>query len=395
MGPKQIEIFWNLCDNFVGHFIRKTKLEDEIEKDSTVMIKSKSTAKGQPKELNENKSLKTWMNLNEIVIDDDYRGRVRDIPELVDEYEQAYLTRQEVPYITLEKPSRKLIDGHHRYLACLRIKERFERKELTKKETRHLKIGSIQYRYVNIPVDVEPCVYSLGLNLKNGRRASQDDIKAGVIAQLTRKPGYPVNKLSTMLGISENTVRTHGKELIKKWKKERNQLIRTLNKEGLKQEEIGLKLKTKWPWSTGTSQSNISEILSETLRVRKTGKNKAEKVDLNKNDPEPKRSTFPVDVTMNSSETPSQEDRPAPTTVSLQSSTSAENDKGKDVTVDKTVDKNDPDVRRVLKAIGKLLKGLSDQENQLIEKLLVLLEGERDKTFSSLTALLDGYKGKV
>jgi protein gp37 len=222
-----------------------------------------------------------WVNLNQIRIDDSYKGRTEEFPELVEEYVQAYLTNQRVPPITIEKSTGRIIDGNHRRLAKLQIKDRFEKGELTKEDVSHLEVGSIEYGYAIIPEDVVPCVFSLSFNLRNGKRASKKDVKFCVLEQFTQKPGYPVKKLAKMLGIHEETIRTYAGDLIGNWKQERNELIRTLSKNGLKQEEIESKLKTQWPWATGMSQAAISDILSEKAENLKTDKNKTELVESN------------------------------------------------------------------------------------------------------------------
>ena len=241
-------------------------------------IKSAEVAPTEQSSNNNAWSKTDWINLDEIRIDDNYKGRTKDFPELVDEYVIAYLANHNVPPIRLEKKSGKLIDGHHRYRAQVRIKELLENNELTEDDVSHLKVGSIEYIYVNIFEYIEPCVQSLMFNLSNGKRASQEDIKRCVIKQFTLRPGYPVKDLAKKLGLHEDTVRTHCKGLIDLWKQDRDDFVKKLDKEGLNQEAIAVKLSEKWPWANGISQPTISNILLEKPKNLETNKNMIELV---------------------------------------------------------------------------------------------------------------------
>jgi len=271
-------------------------------------IKSAEVAPTEQSSNNNAWSKTQWVNLNLIRIDDNYKGRTEEFPELVEEYVQAYLAGHRVPPVRLEKKSGKLIDGHHRYKARMRIKELLEQNALTKEDVSHLKVGSIEYVHVNIFEYIEPCVQSLMFNLMNGKRATKEDIRHCIIEQYTHRPGYPVKKLAELLGVHEDTVRVHAKNCLDDWKQDRDDFVKKLDKEGLKQEAIEVKLSERWPWANGISQSTISNILLEKPKNLKTDKNKTELVKPNPVVIEPTSSTSFLVVSQDNQEDSCEED---------------------------------------------------------------------------------------
>jgi hypothetical protein len=113
----------------------------------------------------------------------------------------------------LESDTNKLVDGHHRYKALLRIRDLGKQGELTAEDVfKVLRADLIEVEYVDIPEGIAPCLFSLNFNMSHGRKASIDDIKAAVRKQFEIDKSFTAKKLAACIGVSEDTATRYCEE---------------------------------------------------------------------------------------------------------------------------------------------------------------------------------------
>ena len=221
-------------------------------------------------------------DVNAIVIDEAYLGRVSEYPELIDQYFDAYLAGEDIPLIILEQGTNKLLEGFHRLQALTKIAQLIEHDKLAKNKIPKVFNGHhIECEYVVVPEGVEPCIYSLHCNMRHGKTASSEDIKRAVQIQFRNKPGTSVQQLASFLGVSDDTARRYADEPLRERKQKIDAFVIKSDEEGKTQEEIEKSLKDMFPGARGTSRATISGILSENRKAQKLTKTEP---DTNKTD---------------------------------------------------------------------------------------------------------------
>ena len=211
------------------------------------------------------------ININRVVIDNLYLGRENEIPELIDEYVEAYLAGGDVPPIRVERNTNKLVDGHHRYKALLRIWELIKQSEVASKDVNKAFVSDlINVEYVDIPEGIAPCLFSVNFNMSHGQKASTDDIKAAVREQFKMDKSFTAKKLAACIGLSEDTARRYCEEPNRERKEEIRKFIVKSDEQEKSQEQIEKELHEIYSDVPGTSQATISKILSENRNVAKT-----------------------------------------------------------------------------------------------------------------------------
>jgi hypothetical protein len=208
------------------------------------------------------------------VVDKTYRGRVSEIPNLIDEYFDAYLADHDVPPIRLEQSTKKLLDGYHRHEALKKIKQLIDQGELDKNNIPEVFVGDdcdlIHYEPSDIPSGIEACLFSLGCNMRHGRKASVEDIKVAVKEQFRVNPGYTAKELAVFLGVSDDTARRYAADAIREQKEKRNSIIEKCRDESKTQQQTVECLKEEMPGVRGTSRATVSAFLSENRNPPKT-----------------------------------------------------------------------------------------------------------------------------
>jgi hypothetical protein len=221
-------------------------------------------------------------DVNAIVIDEAYLGRVSEYPELIDQYFDAYLAGEDIPPIILEQGTNKLLEGFHRLQALKKIASLIEQGNLPKNKIPKVFNGRhIECEYVVVPEGVEPCIYSLHCNMRHGKTASSEDIKRAVQIQFRNKPGTSVQQLASFLGVSDDTARRYADEPLRERKQKIDAFVIKSDEEGKTQEEVEKSLKDMFPGARGTSRATISGILSENRKAQKLTKTEP---DTNKTD---------------------------------------------------------------------------------------------------------------
>lgn len=224
------------------------------------------------------------IDINSVVIDPNYLGRVSRNPELIDIYVDVYLAGQYLPLIRVEKGTNKLLDGYHRFQALKKIIELISKGDLPKRQRPKVIYHDyhyIKYEPVDVPKEIDPQLYSLNCNIRHGKPASREDIEAAVRTQFRNRPGYTVPELAIYLGISEDKARRHAAEAIEERNQKRDSIIIQLNEEGKTQEQIAKILQEKLPGAPGTSQPSVSKFLFKNSKNPKTNKTEP---DTNKTD---------------------------------------------------------------------------------------------------------------
>lgn len=327
-------------------------------------------------EVSEKKDSETC-DINQVIVDESYLGRNSKISELIDDYEQAYLSGKKFPPIKLERKTKKIVDGHHRYAALIRINKKCEQGKLNREDLSHIFNGEfIKVQYVHIPEELEPCFFTLGFNTTHGRKVSMDDIKTAVKVQFEKRPGYAVKELSKFLGVSEQTARKYAENVLHERKEKIKEYVIEASKQGKIQEEIEKELHEMFPGASGISQSTISKILSENSTNRKTNKTESTKNEM--------------DLDSNSNE-----DAPIPTDDENQAEAPVESTPEDSESDSLNIEESDDSKVSENPNFAKCMNVLEDLEETIISRLEFLSSAEVDKILNRLELLAINVENKA
>ncbi len=204
------------------------------------------------------------IDINKIIIDKTYLGRVAQDADIITLYKEAILSGSSFPAIKLERFTNKLVDGGHTYKALRIIDKMCKKGELKKEDYPNAFTGElVRVEYVDIPEDKLPSFFAMTCNITHGQRPSPKDIEAIATLQFAFNRSYGVKDLARDMQFSETKATEYSKKAREARKAIVEKYIIEASKGGKTQKEIETDLKEKYPTWKGISQASISNTLKE------------------------------------------------------------------------------------------------------------------------------------
>lgn len=214
-----------------------------------------------------------FINIKEIIIDDTYFGRVDTDTQLYDVYLDDYLAGRNLPPIQVERKTKKLVDGVHRLEAQKRLDNMCKDGKYKREDFPNAFYGELtKVEFIDIPERIEPRLVAVNCNRTHGKKASLADIKAAVNYQFKKVPDFTFEELAAFFCVTEKTAKSYAADILKDRTKYIKEYAFRARADGKTQEQIAKDLQEEHPTWTGTSQSTISNILSNKIFKRKTNK---------------------------------------------------------------------------------------------------------------------------
>jgi hypothetical protein len=225
-----------------------------------------------------------FIDINKIIIDKTYLGRVAQHADTITLYKEAIIAGSSFPAIKLERSTNKLVDGGHTYKALRLVDKMCKKGELKKEDYPNAFVGElVRVEYVDIPEEKLPSFFAMTCNITHGQRPCPKDIYAIATLQFEYNPSYGVKDLARDMQFSTTAATEYSKKAREARKAIVDKYIIEASKAGKTQKEIETHLKEKYPTWKGTSQASISITLKEDRAKNNEAETINKETDLGRN----------------------------------------------------------------------------------------------------------------
>lgn len=186
--------------------------------------------------------------IDEIVIDLEIYPRSEWSSATIARYAESIEAGENLPPIVLERESRKLLDGMHRYRAY-----------------RQLGIHEIEAEYHRIPESVPAKLYAASLSTRHGDRISGVDLREVARETIKSNPDFSMQTIAQLLGVTRQTVGRWVSDITERRREVRKVRALLLSRAGWSTREIERYLGVGHATVVEDVKADISDHLTEDL----------------------------------------------------------------------------------------------------------------------------------